>query len=127
MERLLLSVKSEDLSLFKCTLEYDGDYKDIEEYLFHDIDNEEYRDRIIEHFRTAPQQSGIKVLSDVDDTMYANLFDKRYPKHTVYPGVLEFYDALQHEPFKLRAIPLTTLSARPDPIAGTWRRGASKA
>ena len=36
----------------------------------------------------------------------------------MYPGVLEFYDSLKHEPFDLRAIPVTTLSARPNPIAG---------
>jgi hypothetical protein len=73
MERLLLSVAPEDLPLFKCALEYDGDYKDLEEYIFHDSDNKERQERLIEHFQTVPQQIGIKVLSDVDDTMYANL------------------------------------------------------
>lgn len=121
MERLLLSVEPKDLPLFKFALEHDGDYKDLEEYVFHDIDKKEYRDRIIGHFRKTAEQVGIigiKVLSDVDDTMYANLVDTRYPKGTFYPGVLEFYDSLKHEPFELRAIPLTTLSARPNPIAG---------
>jgi hypothetical protein len=114
MEGLLLSVAPKDLPLFKFALEYDGDYKDLEEYIFHDIDKKQYQDRIIEYFRTAPQQ----VLSDVDDTMYANLIDERYPKKTLYPGVLEFYDSLKREPFDLPAIPVTTLSARPNPIAG---------
>ncbi len=118
MERLLLSVAAKDLPLFKFALEYDGDYKDLEEYIFHDIDKKEYQACIIEYFRTTPQQIGIKVLSDVDDTMYANLIDERYPKKALYPGVLEFYDSLKHEPFELRAIPVTTLSARPNPIAG---------
>jgi hypothetical protein len=118
MERLLLSAAPEDLSLFKFVLEYDEDYKDLEEYIFHDIDKKEYQDRIIKHFREAPQPIGLKVLTDVDDTMYANLIDKRYPKKTLYPGVLEFYDALKREPFALQEIPLTTLSARPNPIAG---------
>jgi len=122
IERLLLSVAPKDLPVFKFALEYDGDYKDLEEYIFHDIDKKEYQACIIEYFRTTPQQIGIKVLSDVDDTMYANLIDERYPrdlkKKTLYPGVLEFYDSLKHEPFDLRAIPVTTLSARPNPIAG---------
>jgi hypothetical protein len=126
MERLLVSVASKDLPLFKYALEYDGDYKDLEEYIFHDIDKKEYQSRIIEHFRTSQQQIGIKVLSDVDDTMYANLIDERYPKHTLYPGVLEFYDALKREPFKLRVIPITTLSARPNPIAGTLEESSLK-
>jgi hypothetical protein len=126
MERLLLSVAPEDLSLFKFALEYDGDYKDLEEYVFHDIDNDEYRARILEYFRTTPQQIGIKVLSDVDDTMYANLIDERYPKKTLYPGVMEFYDSLKHEPFQLGAIPVTTLSARPNPIAGILKESSLK-
>ncbi len=119
MERLLLSVASGDLTRFKFALEYDGDYKDLEEYVFHDIDDRERQGRILEHFKSAPEPIGIKVLSDVDDTMYANLIDERYPKRTLYPGVLAFYNSLKREPFgELPAIPLTTLSARPNPIAG---------
>ena len=37
----------------------------------------------------------VKVLSDIDDTFYANLKDfDRYPKGTVYPGVKDFYAEL---------------------------------
>jgi SHS2 domain-containing protein len=118
MERLLFSIAPQDLTLFKFALEYDGDYKDVAEYVFHDIDDKERQDRIIEHFRTARREIGVKVLTDVDDTMYANFIDERYPKKTLYPGVLEFYDALKREPFELSAIPVTTLSARPNPVAG---------
>ena len=39
LERLLLSVALKDLHLFKFALEYDGDYKDLVEYVFHDIDD----------------------------------------------------------------------------------------
>lgn len=118
MERLILSVAPEELSLFKFALEYDGDYKDLVEYVFHDIDDLERRARIIEHFRLAPAQIGVKVLTDVDDTMFANLIERRYPKKTLYPGVLEFYDSLRKEPFEANPVPITTLSARPNPIAG---------
>jgi hypothetical protein len=120
MERLLYSVPPDCLPLFKFMLEYDGDYKDVAEYVFHDIDKKEHQDRIIEHFKTGRRGVGIKVLTDVDDTMYANLIDTRYPKKTLYPGVLEFYDALQREPFDLTTIPVTTLTARPTPVAGTF-------
>ncbi|HXU35856.1 MAG TPA: hypothetical protein VN937_05790 [Blastocatellia bacterium] len=118
MERLILSVAPEELSLFKFALEYDGDYKDLVEYVFNDIDDTERRGRIVEHFRLAPAQVGIKVLTDVDDTMYANLIETRYPRKTLYPGVLEFYDSIRHEPFEASPVPITTLSARPNPIAG---------
>jgi len=118
MECLILSVAPEELTLFKFALEYDGDYKDLVEYVFHDIDNKKRQARIIEHLRKAPAPIGVKVLTDVDDTMYANLIERRYPKKTLYPGVLEFYDSLRHEPFEATPIPITTLSARPNPIAG---------
>lgn len=126
MERLLISVAPEDLPLFKFVLEYDGDYKDMVEYLFGDIDNKACQARIIIHLRAVKQRAGIKVLSDVDDTMYANLIDTRYPRKTLYPGVLEFYDSLKQEPFNLQVIPVTTLSARPNPIAGILEEGSLK-
>jgi hypothetical protein len=103
------SLPAVDLPLFKFMLEYDGDYKDVAEYVFHDIDKKEHQDRIIELFKTGRRGVGIKVLTHVDDTMYANLIDTRYPKKTLYPGVLEFYDSLQCEPFDLTTIPVTTL------------------
>jgi hypothetical protein len=116
MERLILSVGPDDLAKFKFALEYDGDYKDLVEYLFHDIDDPARRARIIEQLQRAPAQNGVKVLTDVDDTMYANLIERRYPKKTLYPGVLEFYDSLRREPFEAEPICITTLSARPNPI-----------
>ena len=118
MARLILSIAPPDLPLFKLALEYDGDYKDIEEYLFHDIDSETHRNAILDHLRKAPPRGGIKVLSDVDDTLYANLLDDRYPKKTLYPGVLAFYRALRQEPYPTLLTPVTFLSARPNPVAG---------
>jgi hypothetical protein len=118
MECLILSIDTSSLSRFKFELEYDGDYKDLVEYVFHDIDNEDRQKNILAHFRTAPRESRVKVLTDVDDTMMANLVDQRYAKGTLYPGVVAFYDALKQEPFATPHIPITTLSARPDPVAG---------
>jgi len=121
MERLLLSVAPEDLPAFKFALEYDLDYKDLEEYVFHDIDDVPRQLRILDHLKRTPASGGIKVLSDVDDTMYANLIDRRYPKGTFYPGVLDFYDAVKKELFAAGTPPrihITTLSARPNPVAG---------
>ena len=115
MERLLVSIALKDLHLFKFALEYDGDYKDLVEYVFHYIDDHACQARIIGHLGTTPPPIGVKILSDVDDTMYANLIDVRYPKNTLYPGVLEFYDAVTREPFELSTTPVTILSARPNP------------
>jgi hypothetical protein len=118
MECLILSIDSNSLSRFKFDLEYDGDYKDLVEYVFHDIDNEDRQRNILAHFRTAPRESRVKVLTDVDDTMVANLVDRRYAKGTLYPGVVAFYDALKQEPFATTHVPVTTLSARPNPLLG---------
>lgn len=117
MERLLLSIDPLQLTIWKAQLEYDGDYKDLEEYLFHDIDDQERRHRILGHLAEAPA-AGIKVLTDADDTLFANLVDDRYPQRVPYPGVLAFYEALAVEPFALSGVPVTILSARPDPLAG---------
>ena len=127
LDRLILSVAPEELGLFKFALEYDGDDKDLVEYVFHDLDGEDSRNRVIKHFEKAPAPIGVKVLTDVDDTMFANLIEGRYPKHpkkTPYPGVLEFYDSLRHEPFEAIETPVTTLSARPNPIAFELERAS---
>lgn len=50
--------------------------------------------------RNRKQQAWRKVLSDVDDTLYSSGgrypagLDTRYPRHTLYPGVLPFYREL---------------------------------
>ncbi len=126
MERLLCSIDAQDLCRFKYALEYDGDYKDLEEYLWHDVDGKECRAQIIDHLRRVPPLAkGIKVLSDVDDTMYANLFDKRYPKSkTLYPGLIEFYAAMTREPFDAEGIPITILSARPNTVGGVAEKAS---
>ena len=128
---LLLSVEPDQLSAFKFDLEYDGDDKDLVEYVFHDVDRASVQRAIVDHLQKAPPHDGIKVLSDVDDTIYGNLIDRRYPRSpnkTPYPGVLAFYNALKDEPHRSDAgtfvhdgiaqVPITTLSARPNPIVG---------
>ena len=112
---LLLSVPASDLSRFKFELEYDGDNKDLVEYVFHDIDNRERQKIIQAHFATSPRERRIKVLTDVDDTFFANWVDdgQRYASETIYPGVIEFYQALHEEPFETGGVPITALSAGP--------------
>jgi hypothetical protein len=65
MECLILSIDASSLSRFKFDLEYDGDYKDLVEHVFHDIDNEDRQENILAHFRTAPRESRVKVLTDI--------------------------------------------------------------
>jgi hypothetical protein len=81
---------------------------------------EQWHTPFIAHLRTTQPPIGVKVLSDVEDTMYANLIDACYPQNALYPGVLEFYEAVTREPFELPTTPVTTLSARPNPMVSTW-------
>ena len=120
---------------------YHLDDKDMVEDVFHDIDNKEHQNTIRAHYLKAPAQGGIKVLTDVDDTMYANLVDKRYGNvrdengaKPLYPGILVFYNSMKHEPFEeegvlttltgVTKVPVTTLSARPNPFAGELERAS---
>lgn len=127
LERLICSIPPDSLPEFKFALDYDRDYKDLEEYVFHDIDDDESQERILQHLRQARDSGhhlGIKVLTDVDDTLYANLVDDRYPKKTWYPGVLELCGAVKREPFYRDWVPVTALSARPNPVGGTLEEGS---
>jgi hypothetical protein len=123
---LLLSVPSSDLSRFKFELEYDGDNKDLVEYVFHDIDDRERQKIVQAHFATSPRERRVKVLTDVDDTFFANFVDdgRRYAAETIYPGVMEFYQALHQEPFDTGGVPITALSARPD-LKGSFSEEAT--
>jgi hypothetical protein len=95
-----------------------GDYFCMNKLIYDDIKSESIRQDILNHIRkeAAFQQTHMqmgtrhskrriltqwrKVLSDVDDTLYCSGgsypagVDKRYPKKTVYPGVLAFYREL---------------------------------
>ena len=42
----------------------------------------------------------VKVLSDIDDTIFCALHDRRYPLRSVYPGVRAFLDAIEMNSFR---------------------------
>jgi len=102
-----------------------ADSYDMHELLFHDIDDQSFRESMFQHIAEEGQrtpQSPLKPLSDIDDTFYSSLKDKRYPSDTVYPGVLAFYDELDRgarEDSPDRLGDLTFLTARPDEATGT--------
>ena len=50
LERLICSLSASDLPAFKFALDYDSDYKDLEEYVFHDIDDDDSQRRLVDHF-----------------------------------------------------------------------------
>jgi hypothetical protein len=122
VKELFLGLHGRELTDFKNLLDGRGSYHDLQQLLFEDVDDEALRRDILEHLRReaeAVPTGENKVLSDIDDTFLANWKDERYPKGTVYPGVLQFYRELDRGPGVLpgREGDLTFISARPmDPL-----------
>ena len=123
--RLLLGTKGEALTALKNALDGGGDYRDLQQLVFHDLDSKPLRAELLRHFAAEAPAKGarVKVLSDIDDTFYANWKDDRFPKKTVYPGVRALYAELDRGAGAQadRSGDLMFLSARP------WDRvGASE-
>ncbi|RKH11157.1 DUF2183 domain-containing protein [Corallococcus sp. CA047B] len=119
---LFVGLKGRELTAFKNLLDAGGEYHDLHHLVFDDLDDAAVRAQVLAHFQREAQAvpSGEnKVLSDIDDTFFANWVDKRYPSKTVYPGVLAFYQELDRGPGIIpgRLGDLTFVSARPqDPL-----------
>lgn len=113
--------KKGDTALLKYALDYDGDGYSVVRILAHDVDDQNLVAEVVQSFTPQTGQSsvGTKLLSDVDDTIYANLVDPRYEKtNKRYPGVEALYRAIAEEPESIKAnwsgsLSLVTLSARP--------------
>ncbi|NMO15459.1 DUF2183 domain-containing protein [Pyxidicoccus fallax] len=119
---LFLGLHGRELTAFKNLLDAGNNHQDLEKLLFDDVDDAALREEIlvhIQHEAEATPSGENKVLSDIDDTFYCNLKDKRYPSKTVYPGVLAFYEELDRGPGIIpgRDGDLTFVTARPmDPM-----------
>lgn len=110
----MLSCRGLDLTLLKNLIDTGGDYYNLYKLVYEDITERKPRQAIQLHLReqglavrsaAAPRQGtrggiGVKILSDVDDTLYSSGghfpagCDKNFPKHRVYPGCLELFKAL---------------------------------
>lgn len=115
---LLCEITGPELTQLKNILNLRKDHHDLEGLLFVDIDSEQVRDQILAHFAKQVGDQPVteaKVLSDIDDTVFCKLHDKRYPKGIIYPGVLAFQEALDRGPDDDPASlgDLTFVTARP--------------
>lgn len=123
-------VRGRDLTQLKLALDGGSDHRDLIELVLHDIDNDSLRNELLQHIDEASPtwaetgQPYIKLLSDVDDTLYASLHDSRFPKGTLYPGILELHQALQRSSEKNSnsLASLTLLTARPRDAMGVVER-----
>jgi hypothetical protein len=103
------------------------DHRDLQQLVFRDIDDDKLRDDILAHLQAeAAPRADLKILSDIDDTLYRNWKDARYPKtHNpetdkpyLYPGVRAFYHELDVAFGGGEPGDLTFLTARPGDRAG---------
>jgi hypothetical protein len=116
VRRVLLGTRGAALTALKSALDSGRDHHDLHQLLYRDIDDGSLREEILAHFAAEAAPSGeAKILSDIDDTFYANWKDRRYPSKTVYPGVLQFYAELDRGPGDQpgRSGDLTFITARP--------------
>lgn len=123
IEAIFLGVTGERLTELKNAINNRPDHHDLEQLIFTDIGDASIRASIVAHI--AAQAIGVepgeaKVLCDIDDTVTARLHDRRYPRGTVYPGVLAVLDALDRgprdEPYSVGD--LTFVTARPGDVFG---------
>lgn len=120
---VILSLEGEELGLLKTLTNTAGSYHDLDHLVFDDIDDETVRSEILTHI--AQQAAGrpspdLRILSDIDDTVICMLHDRRYPRGSTYPGVVEFLHALDRGAAEAPGRPgdLTFITARPSDPRG---------
>jgi len=108
VEALLLSCTGDDVTTLKNLIDGSGNYHNLYKLIYSDIKLPYIRTAILTHFATQAREVrataggavGVKVLSDVDDTLSSSGgkfpagCDTGFPRHMVYPGVLELFKAL---------------------------------
>ena len=95
---MLLAHTGNDLTHLKNTLNLAKGRHDLEGLVFADIDDDAIRAEILDHFAASSSLEGerqAKTLSDIDDTALAKIHETRYPRGTVIPGIIAFYEALE--------------------------------
>ncbi len=124
IRELFLSTQGDELVLLKNLVDSRGSHQDLEKLLFHDLDEDDMRLSILKHIWKESKNTknyGLKFFSDIDDTIYANLKDKRFPQKTIYPGVTTFYRELNKAALpvdKYKMNHLVFITARPEDRVG---------
>ena len=118
LRSMLLSLSGEPFRDMKYLLNATGDSHDLEHVVYERLSPAD-RDAVLAHIAaeaaSAPS-TDLRILCDIDDTLKAMLHERRYPRGTVYPGVVELLTALDDgraaEPS--RPGDLTFVTARPE-------------
>ncbi len=121
LRALFLSERGAALTDLKLRIDTSDAGHDLLSLLTSDIDAPELRYDILKHFRDAAEvpknlkERPLRVVSDIDDTLYSSLKDPRHPKGSLYKGVLELFAALS-------SLPPIFLTARPELVAALFER-----
>ena len=114
---VLTSLEGGPFHDLKYRLNATRDHHDLEHLVFDDLDDD-LRERLLRHFAeqaSVDPTSDLRVLCDIDDTLKCAIHDDRFPRGTLYPGIVELLHALDdgaaEEPN--RAGDLTFVTARP--------------
>jgi len=125
--RILKSASGKELTQLKNMIDYGGDYYNLTKLVYRDVANSHIRREILEHFQAEASAErramngasvGVKILSDIDDTLYSSGgkfpagVDKKYPPHVVYPGCCGLMKVLDARGTETECN-LVFLSARP--------------
>jgi len=115
---ILLATSARELTDLKNLVDGSGDDRDLQHLVFRSVEDPYVRAEILAHFDAQARDRlghDLKILSDVDDTFYANWKDDRFPPKTVYPGVIQFYRELDAgpDPHSGRHGDLVFVTARP--------------
>lgn len=104
---IICSTYGLELNSLKNGIEHQ-DHHNLYNLIYHDIQDSMVREKILSHFAQEETMTDVRIISDIDDTIYANWIDEKFPKKTLYPGVLSFFHALSPLQDKL-----VFLTARP--------------
>jgi phosphatidate phosphatase APP1 len=87
------------------------------------------RTAIIDHIHAETKSIGIRgvrIYSDIDDTLYCTLHDRRYPRGTTYPGVVQLLAEIAAGPAAVTAPDapgeVIFVTARPTAVGGVVER-----
>lgn len=103
--KLILNTHGQELTDLKNLLMAGGTIYNLQKLIFNDI-SDDLKLTILQHIKeeaallTTQQQikqtpKPIKVLSDIDDTIFCAVHDRRYPRNSVYPGVKALLDEIE--------------------------------
>lgn len=129
---LIKSCSGESLTRLKLAIDSGPDHSDLVELIYHDVDSETIRADILQHIRRESPERGesppVRILSDIDDTLYSSLNDPRFLRGTMYPGLAAFHQELAMLGYEdeSRIHDLILLTARPRDGLGLVERFTKK-